>query len=349
MGERFTTSVDVVSPEYFRGFRCKCGACRSVCCQGWRITLSEEEYFRLMGLRCSPSLRVSLDAAFAVFEEASPGRYAYISPGEDGRCRILDGEGWCSLHRECGEGVQPAVCRLYPRSIKPGEVTEACCSGSCEAVIEGLMHPRPLSFVRETLSVQSELPPVESPDEKKIERRRRAMELWQESGEPLDDRMAHIGAFLGVRDDTPERDAALLSSAVRIFRVLGSGSPSLAAAAAPILRVLALSGDAEVDIQALARYREAERCTAERLREREQWLSNIVANHMFYMQFPYVGEGASPVSAWDGLYAAYAVLRVSTACAADRVAFADTAAAALRCIEHTDFYHNAHIILRGTK
>ena len=68
---------------------------------------------------------------------------------------------------------------------------------------------------------------------------------------------------------------------------------------------------------------------------------------MYYMQFPYAGEGISPQAAWDELYGTYALLRILSAFAVSETDFADRIAAAFRYIEHTDFVRNAHIVLRG--
>ena len=83
-------------------------------------------------------------------------------------------------------------------------------------------------------------------------------------------------------------------------------------------------------------------------------MENILANHMYFVQFPYAGEGISPAEAWDGLYSVYALLRIIALYVAEtaedaQIAFVDGMAAALRCAEHSDFYHNAHIVLRGKR
>lgn len=333
-----TEKVNVESPEYFRKFRCKCGDCRTVCCQGWRITLSEGEYTRLMNLQCSSELSGVLKESFTVFDEPTKARYAYVAADAGGNCRILDKDGWCRLHRDCGEAVQPAVCRLFPRSVKPGEITEAVCSGACERVVEMLMEiDGPLRFVTEVLDV-SAAPPDAGMDEEQRSRRRRCMEIWQEAGVPHTERLSRIGAYIG----EPYRvDASQLHGhGLLLLQELGLRSGSLHALAEKIA-----AWDAPADAESLA---------VDRLPGMERYLENILANHMYYMQFPYAGDGIPPAEAWDGLYGVYALLRVIAVHAActgadAEIAFADGIAAALRCAEHTDFYHNAHIVLRGRR
>ncbi len=37
-------------PSYYGGFACKGKECRNCCCQGWKITLNQKEYFSLQSL-----------------------------------------------------------------------------------------------------------------------------------------------------------------------------------------------------------------------------------------------------------------------------------------------------------
>ncbi|MDD6799731.1 MAG: flagellin lysine-N-methylase [Firmicutes bacterium] len=135
-------------PDYYPSFSCKCGECRHTCCQQWCITLSLEEYDRLLGLECSPGLKRSLDIAAYPLERPQREKYASMTERPDGFCRLLSDDGWCMLQRECGEGALPCVCRLYPRSPRTKYSNECSCSAGCEAVSEALYrHLGPLDFV----------------------------------------------------------------------------------------------------------------------------------------------------------------------------------------------------------
>ena len=118
-----------LEPDYFERFKCKCGECRSCCCDGWDIAVSREEYFRLIGMECSDELHHRLECAFRVPEEPSPERFRLISSNWLGECPMRDADGLCMLQKECGEDVLPEICRVYPRSLKKeGELLQACCS-----------------------------------------------------------------------------------------------------------------------------------------------------------------------------------------------------------------------------
>lgn len=152
------------APEYYKCFSCKCGKCRNTCCGGWGISLTMSEYYRLIGLDCSPELRLKLDCAFYRPENPSPERFALINRWFDGKCPLQRDDGLCGIQKECGEDVISSVCRYYPRNIKNTAPPECCCSSSCEAVIELLLNIKtPLRF--ESLSLNFEIPEDELSEE----------------------------------------------------------------------------------------------------------------------------------------------------------------------------------------
>lgn len=133
----------MITACYYDKFKCKCGDCRHVCCGGWGITVSDEEYFRLLGLDCPAELRYVLDCALSPVDDPSPERYAMMKPSYTGKCRLINGEGLCSLQIACGEDALPAVCRAYPRSVTD---RHKGCSCSCEGVVELLTDGGLISF-----------------------------------------------------------------------------------------------------------------------------------------------------------------------------------------------------------
>ena len=111
-------SIRLIAPEVYFSYACKCGDCRTTCCSAWGISVSDTEYFRLLGCDCSPELRRRLDAAFTPAEQPSPERFAFLSPSYTGNCRLLSESGLCSLQVECGEEIMPLICRVYPRAMR---------------------------------------------------------------------------------------------------------------------------------------------------------------------------------------------------------------------------------------
>ena len=55
--------MDYLVPDYYQAFRCKTGQCRTPCCDGWPVTFSMPDYFKLLSVECSPELKRQLDSA----------------------------------------------------------------------------------------------------------------------------------------------------------------------------------------------------------------------------------------------------------------------------------------------
>lgn len=84
-------------PDIYPEFSCKISSCRQSCCQGWEITVSMTEYFRLIGLGCSHSLRRRLDGSLYILDHPTPERYAAFIKTFDGDCPMHDSDGYCTL------------------------------------------------------------------------------------------------------------------------------------------------------------------------------------------------------------------------------------------------------------
>lgn len=88
-------------PDYYEDFRCKGGACRRTCCDGWGISVTQAEYFRLLGMDCPPDLRRRIDVAFHAPETPSPERFRLITPTWRADCPMRAPDGLCALQCTC--------------------------------------------------------------------------------------------------------------------------------------------------------------------------------------------------------------------------------------------------------
>ncbi|MBS7262100.1 MAG: flagellin lysine-N-methylase [Eubacteriales bacterium] len=319
-------------PDYYPQFSCKCGRCRSVCCAGWKIAISETEYFRLLGLECSPELRGKLDASFYLESRRTPERFASAVPDFEGKCRLLGEDGLCSLQKECGESAIPSVCRLYPRSIRrdgKGRFS-AVCSGSCEAVTEALMRAEPLHLLEQPVSVEeSEINAVAETDEGELYR------LMTDRSRPLPRRVLAVGKALGTAEPAVTDAEGTVRALLAFLREFKHENRSVA----DLLEALGEEDGLIERLPALLTGVGAE------LPEAEAWLENVLVNHMMYVCFP---KGESPEAAFTGLSALCGLMTLAVAAAPHtREGFADTVSEGLRFAEHTAFYHNAEVLLAG--
>ncbi len=338
----------MLAPEYFNTFKCKCGNCRSVCCKGWGISLTETEYFRLLGLSCTPRLRRTLDGAFHIADRPTREAYAFVSPSFEGACRLLGKDGRCELHKQCGEDALPSVCHLYPRSFKPGPQPEGCCSAGCEAAVEALIDRScPLRFE----TIRTEFPgvfPVQDVTAAAVgETRHRCIAVMQNPSLSLRERIHAIGHILlhpqpipFVRYQTPD----FLRTAEKLITAFCDISPNIAEYGEKALAAVGLPGDLQF---AAARWRKALRRTYAVLPDCDDYFENLMVNHLFYEQFPDIPACKTPQEAFISFYAAYALVRFIGICLAQtRESFVDAVAAAFRFIEHSNFYRNAVLLLR---
>lgn len=345
-----------IVPDYYTRFACKGGSCTGTCCRGWNVSVSMEEYLRLLGLDCSPALRQKLDRAFLPAEHPTPQRYAVVFPTWEGSCPVLREDGLCALHAELGEGVLPAVCRSYPRSCRGGE---CACSNSCEGVLELLAGWEPVMGFRE---VTLPWTPPEAPESLPSPAlRRRCIEILQERQYTLPCRLLRLGLLL--ENDPPLPDTALpvprrpvrdtrytLGLQLELVRVLGERSPSIRDACEKALRQLGLTAPQNPAPEAAAAaYDRAAAHLYALVPDLDRRREQVLVNHLFYEKFPYAPSPATPWDAYRALCGMNALLRfltVSTmAWAEDASGLPAVMSSAFRLMEHSSFSRNAAIVL----
>ena len=302
-------------PDYFPKFACKMGECRHPCCKGWPISISTDDYFRLLSVSCGPAMRERLDNAVRVSLHPTPEAYAQIAPTWAGDCPLHLPDGRCSVHAMLGADALPAICRLYPRGIRVEDGNECSCANSCEAVIELMMGQKePIRFVRADL----ELNPPKAAERAfffetvgKAQRiRLYFIEIMQRRAFTLPQRLMTLGEALR------QMDAALRrKDEARVEALLGSAD-----------------GREE-------RYARAAGHLDEVAPDWPIFFEHALVNHMFFEQFPFQDRDEGLLDEFVAICAVYAVLRVLCVCTmanhAERTALADVMAAAFRFINHT--------------
>ena len=323
-------------PDYFPSFRCKCGACRACCCSGWAVSISADEYFRLIGVDCSPELRRRLDRALHLLPNPTPDRCARLDPDWQGACSLQMPNGLCALQSECGEEVLPKVCRLYPRGLRSAFEREGSCANSCEAVVELFLHRQtPLTFVH--CPPPAALPPIEPPVSLRTARRDRTVRdetvrLLQDRREPLQGRLGRFcaamraGADAECRDLTLEQCLEACRQASCRWTVAGllSSAPDAHALRLLLVRELALEdpgnlgGFARAACRTLCgpdgrvlpqRWNAASAAFAAQFPFWPTLAEHLLVNHLFFNGFPGAAAGERLWDACAALCAAYALLR----------------------------------------
>lgn len=333
-----------LTPDYFADFHCKGGACRNSCCSGWSIAVNQRDYFRLIGMDCAPELHRKLECAFQTPDFPSPERYRLISPNWLGRCPMQDDDGLCALHRGCGEGALPEICRVYPRSFKrEGGKLRACCSNSCEAVVETLMEKDALDFRLLPLAADAEI--SDELGAEGMESIHRSILLLQDRSQALRERIAAVCRELGCDENFVSGEQGL-KRLMAILSEIRSESRNLS----------------EYGAAAFERYQGAdawaaycadlERMTADHPRWQQQF-ENILVNHAVYIDFPFADRRITPKDACAGLCLLYSAMLavVAAHCSVHREenAFADAIAGLFHLAEHSAFYYNIRIASKNER
>ena len=357
-------NMDYLVPDYYQAFRCKIGQCRTPCCDGWPVTFSMTDYFKLLSVECSPELKKQLDSALHLTEHPTEEEYGMLLPRYDGTCPMRLADGRCGLQVESGEDTLPAVCRQYPRSKRPGE---CCCSNSCEAVIELLDREAPIQF--QTISLEETVFPRKRVHFFETGGREIEIRLWliaflQDRSIPLGWRLARL------REGVRHLDEALTDHDFNALDELLSGRTEILVPELPNSKSTALDTVRQLLVRlddlsdsirdygkmALRHFdREgplSEEAVAYRLSEAsplwEAWFENMMVNHMYFSQFPFQDRPVSLKDEIVALYAVYALLRFLTIGAGNGTheRMTDIAAALFRLVDHTAFDRYAVPILK---
>lgn len=325
-------------PDFYREFQCKCGACRRCCCDGWAVTVSQDEYFRLLGEDCSGELRRRLDEAFYVPRDAAPERYAVLNRDYLGRCHLRREDGLCALQAELGEAALPTVCRLYPRGIR-AESGEAALANSCERVVELLARrAEPVRFER--LDLGRDATGSEAPEKRAL--RMACVDILQRRDIGIRQRLLRLGAHLCHKEYRSAPFALRMEALLEIARLYEEISPSIAGYCKNAAE--AFEGRDECVFDDLS----------ETLLQRFPYLNtlteHLLVNHVFFTRFPYAQPDASAEEEFLALCGLFAFLRFLSTGNVEHLRtdedLADLLADLFRVAEHTRFHHNVEVILR---
>ncbi len=355
-------------PDYYSQFSCKMGACRATCCVGWPVSITMEDYFKLLSVECSPELRRRLDVCLHLAERPMPEEYAQITPRYDGDCQLRMEDGRCALHAELGEDALSYVCRLYPRGPRAEGDYECSCANSCEAVIELLFsRDAPIEFIKQKLTFdlpkstgrtvffetvgreqEIRLHFIRLMQRREYSLPRRLMLLaaalvdMEEALNAKDE--ARVAALLRGEGDIPVYAEKLpdwarlklgLEAAARMVELFDSGSDSIRGYGEAALKYF---GN---DDRSFGRYAIARAHFDALMPKWEIYFENMLVNHMFFARFPFQDRPVSLQDEFIALCAVYALLRfLGIGWLADKNSesdFVDVAAAAFRLIDHTAF------------
>lgn len=303
----------------------------------------------MLGTDCSKKLKKQIDCAFTPADDRDETRFVFIRQNEKG-CVFMRPDGLCRLHAELGERVLPSVCRQYPRAIRTRFRAECACSTSCERVVELLF------MQKDGLKIQSlELPsdakvyiPQNSVSVQEYEKRAdRCAEIMGDGTLTIDGRLEKLGKYICTLDQRHNFCGIPFSQsddAMKLTRFFGGRSESLADYSSEVLKTIENPDCTNLLAGARTSF-------YEKYPDWPQKCENLLLNHMFYEQFPYCLQSVNENNAYMGLCAVYSLLNTFAAVYTldkDNIDdLTDVCAAVFRVAEHSDFYKDAALLLRG--
>ena len=335
-------------PDYYPGFSCKCGACRSSCCKGWPVIITGEEYTRLMAADCGPEFRKKLEAAMNLDGDPRKGGTAHIVHDRAGRCPLMGEDGLCSLQLELGEAILPDVCRLYPRNTREvcGEA-ECACAASCERVVELLLdRETALGFCAMELEEEPRFP-IDM-KESFFRECRQALEVFGTTG-GLEERFSRLNEAIFRQKAAEPGSLSGIHMLHAMTAHFAKNSPVVGAVCRRAMEACGLgekksleAGEAGEVEERYARARQAGRSI---LPDWELGLTNLLLNTMFYNSFPHVGGTNGEEDPFLSLCVTAAfvdfVLMGCLLNGGSRESAVDVLSTLFRLIEHSDFKYRA--------
>lgn len=325
-------------PSYYNSFKCKCEKCRHTCCHGWQIPISKKEYERLITIDCDENMRHRLDVSFKVPDYIDENRYRIISFNYLGDCPIQK-DGLCKIHSELGEESLPKICRLYPRSLKKvNNRLIACCSSSCERVIEMLLESDSLNLIEVAMDEEPSL--SYDVDEDIIKQLLKFHELMKDRSTSL--KRSIIDICSSINKEEFEKDFNCEINPIN--------------EGLNLLNRLATNGFlADIKDEISERYRnnnfqyELDKENFEKLFPNwMHYFENVLNNSLLYENFPFVDNRFDKTNAYKGLCASYGLLRLVcvgyTSIHTSKDDLIDCIAALFHLIDHTAFYYNVNVL-----
>lgn len=123
--------MKLVTPSFYKDFKCIAGACPDSCCQGWEVDADEASlaYYKTL----SGVIRERIDS---VLDKDEFGNTIFRL-AEKKRCPFLNHGNLCDMHIAIGGEHTPYTCRTFPRFINDfGGTREMGISFSCPVASE---------------------------------------------------------------------------------------------------------------------------------------------------------------------------------------------------------------------
>lgn len=331
--------------NYYKDFKCKCSNCRNTCCKYWNIAIGLDEYLKFVGLDCDSEMRKKLDVSFSIVPHTTPNRYATINLDLDGNCLLLDNKGLCGLQKSLGIKNIPSVCNQYPRQVRENDLSrEFSMTNSCEEVIELLYsYDKPI-FLEEVNSNDSNL--IVSKNllsTEEVSFRNEIISIFQSAGSNIETKFSKINNLFYKYDQSVgflNFNEVFFMKLIELTEVTLGKSIFLMEYENNVLKMFNNTKGYSLFLEK----------SNEFFRENskyELWLENILINHIFYANFPFLDKRESFYITGFSLQFVYKYILIMVLANKGTTleSIVDIIAFCFRKIEHSNFYYNIGVII----
>lgn len=309
---RMIIMENVLCLDIFPKFKCKCDKCRHTCCAYWKVGVKESDYNRITNLSCS----IDTKELFELESFKTLNRYAHIRLLPNGKCPALR-NGMCSLQIEAGIDALTKTCMDYPRLIRNIYGPEIALSTACEGVVELLNKEAYVDMIHTDSHYDYEYS-VNQDFIKKPDVRSDLINIMR-NDLPLEDRFSNIRAYLSkYNKDILDIDMRYNKSVHYYLKGIYE----------EMLKERAINTG----------YKDFFGDYISLTNDKNVFITNILINHMFYMNFPFCNNSEDIISSYVGLYTMYLFTRYIIDTMDDINDIADTISYIYRMSEHSSFY-----------
>lgn len=120
--------MKLVTPDFYKNFKCIAGKCPDSCCQGWEVDADEEslEFYKTLDMNLEVKKRID-----SVLDKDEFNNTIFKLTDRK-RCPFLNNDNLCDIHIAIGGEHTPYTCRTFPRFINDfGATREMGISFSC--------------------------------------------------------------------------------------------------------------------------------------------------------------------------------------------------------------------------
>lgn len=184
--------MKLVTPSFYKDFKCIAGDCPDSCCQGWEVDADEDSlaYYKTL----TGDIKKRIDG---VLDKDEFGNTIFRL-AERKRCPFLNDENLCDMHIAIGGEHTPFTCRTFPRFINDfGSTREMGISFSCPVASDMMWKLKDdFSFVSEINSLPPSLNDIDAELYFKLFKiREKAYQIILDKTKPLNERIKELLLF----------------------------------------------------------------------------------------------------------------------------------------------------------